>query len=164
MNILYTPELVKIKVRYIAQELKKDIGGYSCPIFIGVLNGSIVFFTDLIRECDFNLEVDFCKVDSYYKNEKRDLKFVHRWDRSLKDKCVVVVEDIVDSGETIKELLREIEKEEPYIVKVVSLLKRKTCSLKINYIGFELEDDRFVYGYGLDNCELKRNLKGIYYD
>ncbi len=132
------------------------------PILLGVLNGSFVFMADLIRELTIDCEVDFCRIRSYNNNQKSKLQFLKRWELDFVDRNIVIVEDIVDLGETIKFLLYEIKKSNPKSISICSLLKRSSYKgAEIDYVGFEIESDVFLIGYGLDNNGLQRNLKKI---
>jgi hypoxanthine phosphoribosyltransferase len=164
-ELLLEYEQIKKRIRLLAIQLNVDYEN-KVPVFIGVLNGSFVFLADLIKEIHISSEVSFVKVSSYdgdkstgIINEEIGLQM------SLKDRDVIIVEDIVDSGKTLEFLLKMIEKEMPASVNVCTLLLKPT-SLKveldeITYVGFEIPDE-FVVGYGLDYNGLARNLKDIY--
>lgn len=153
------------KVRELAQRISADYRGKR-PIFIGILNGSVVFFSDLIREIDIDLEVDFIKLSSY-TNETRTSGTV----RLLKDiscdisgRDVVIVEDIIDSGLTMDFLRTRLKGSEAKSVRIVTLLFKEHARVNfpIDYIGFNIPD-RYVVGYGLDLAQKNRHLKSIYY-
>ena len=136
------------------------------PVFIGVLNGSFIFLADLMKEINIASELTFVKVSSYKGDQssgeiKEDLGI----NMSLKDRDVILVEDIVDSGKTLRYLLDMVYKENPASVNVCTLLmKPKSLNTKfdeISYVGFEIPDD-FVVGFGLDYNGLGRNLNDIY--
>jgi len=158
-------EQIKKRIRLLAIQLSVDYENRH-PVFIGVLNGSFIFLADLIKEIGIPLEISFVKVSSY-KGDKRNLKIKEEigLQMSLKDRDVILVEDIVDSGHTLEYLLNLIKKEDPASVNVCTLLLKpksvKTKFDEIAYIGFEIPDD-FVVGYGMDYNGLGRNLKDIY--
>lgn len=152
---------IKERPKELGEELL-DLYKDSSPIFLGVLNGSFVFMADLIREYEGDCETDFCRVKSYENNKRGELTLTKKWELDFKDKDVIVVEDIVDFGTTIEFLKQEIQKESPRSITICSLLKRKSCPTEIDLVGFEIEDDSYVVGYGLDDNGLKRNLKQIY--
>jgi hypoxanthine phosphoribosyltransferase len=136
------------------------------PVFIGVLNGSFIFLADLMKEINIASELTFVKVSSYIGNKssgeiKEDLGI----NMSLKNRDVILVEDIIDSGNTLRYLLDMVYKENPASVNVCTLLMKpkslKTKFDEISYVGFEIPDD-FVVGFGLDYNGLGRNLNDIY--
>ena len=158
-------EQIKKRIRLLAIQLNVDFEN-RIPVFIGVLNGSFIFLADLIKEIHISSEVSFVKVSSY-QGEKSSGKIKKEigLQMPLKDRDVIIVEDIVDSGKTLEYLLEMINQENPASVNVCTLLL-KPNSLKvkidqINYIGFEISDE-FVVGYGLDYNGLGRNLRDIY--
>jgi hypoxanthine phosphoribosyltransferase len=158
-------EQIKKRIRLLAIQLNVDFEN-KVPIFIGVLNGSFIFLGDLIKEVHISAEVTFVKVSSYEGDKSTgEIKEEIGLQVSLKDRDVIIVEDIVDSGKTLDYLLKMVDKEMPASVNVCTLLL-KPNSLKvkleeISYVGFEISDE-FVVGYGLDYNGLGRNLRDIY--
>ncbi len=129
---------------------------------ICVLNGAFLFMADLVRAIDRPLTVDFISVASYGSRTESsgEVRLVKDLDQSLKGKHVVLVEDIVDTGLTMRYLLGYLEGRGPLSVKVASLLSkpsRRLVEVPVDYLGFEI-DDAFVYGYGLDVDHRYRNL------
>jgi hypoxanthine phosphoribosyltransferase len=129
---------------------------------ICVLNGAFVFMADLVRAIDMPLTIDFLAVSSYGSDTKTsgEVKLVKDLDLSLAGKHVILVEDIVDTGLTMKYLLGYLEGRNPASVKVASLLSkpsRRQVEVPVDYLGFTI-DDAFVYGYGLDVDHFFRNL------
>jgi hypoxanthine phosphoribosyltransferase len=164
-ELLFEYEQIKKRIRLLAIQLNIDFED-KIPVFLGVLNGSFIFLADLIKEIHISSEVTFVKVSSY-EGDKSSGKIKEEigLQMSLKDRDVIIVEDIVDSGKTLEYLLKMVEKQMPASVNVCSLLL-KPNSLKveldeITYVGFEIPDE-FVVGYGLDYKGLGRNLKDIY--
>ena len=158
-------EQIKKRTRMIGIQLNVDYEN-RVPVFIGVLNGSFIFLGDLIKEIHISSEVTFVKVSSYEGDQRTGaVKEEIGLQMSLKDRDVIVVEDIADSGRTLKYILDLIKAENPASVSVCTLLlKPKSLEMEfpeIQYIGFEIPDD-FVVGYGLDYKGLGRNLKDIY--
>lgn len=158
-------EQIKKRTRLIGIQLNVDFEN-RIPVFVGVLNGSFVFLGDLIKEISISSEVTFIKVSSYDGDKSTgEIKQEIGLQMSLKDRDVIVVEDIVDTGETLNYILELIRKEDPASVNVCSLLlKPKSLRKPIEelvYVGFEIPDE-FVVGYGLDYNGLGRNLKDIY--
>lgn len=162
--LMLTYEQLKKRIRLISIQLNV-VYAKSVPVFIGVLNGGFMFMADLMKEIDIASEICFIKIASYKGEEKNEAKEILGLNMDLKGRNVVIVEDIVDTGETMTYLLNEIKKQEPASLAVCTLLL-KPGKLKFNveelaYIGFEISDD-FVVGYGLDYNGLGRNLKDVY--
>ena len=129
---------------------------------ICVLNGAFIFMADLVRAIDVPLTLDFLSVSSYGSRtaSSGEVQLVKDLTQSLKGKHVILVEDIVDTGLTMKYLLHYLEGRGPESVKVAALLSkpsRREVEVPIDYLGFEI-DDAFVYGYGLDVAHVYRNL------
>lgn len=156
---------IAAKVKEIALQINEEYKG-KVPIFIGVLNGAFMFLSDLIREITLDCEVDFLKLSSYGDSQisSGDIKMLKALNCQVKDRDIIVVEDIIDSGLSIKYMKTLIENENPRSLKIAALLFKKNVSnldFKIDYTGFEIENE-FVVGYGLDHAQKYRNLKGIY--
>ena len=135
------------------------------PVIISILNGSFIFTADIIRELDIDCEVDFIKISSYEgMNSTGSIKMSKDLSTDIKNRRVIIVEDIVDSGLSIKYLYEHIIKYKPKDITIVSLLA-KTNNYKLNFnidiIGFEISSE-FVVGYGLDFNQRFRNLKSIF--
>lgn len=153
------------RIRLIGMQLNIDYEG-KCPVFIGVLNGSFLFMADLLKEMDIPCEVGFIKISSYEGTEsKAIIKETFGLPDNLQNRHVILVEDIVDTGFTLKYLLEKVYLQAPSSVSVCTLLYKpaavQTAIKEIEYIGFEIPND-FVVGYGLDYNGLGRNLKDIY--
>lgn len=136
------------------------------PLLIGMLNGSFVFLADLARALDIPCEIDFCKLASYgYARESSGRIKMDLPPRSdLKDRHVILVEDIVDTGRTLQFLLELIEERAPASIMVVTLLLKEEAvcaNVTIDHVGFSIPN-RFVIGYGLDLGQQFRNLPAIY--
>jgi len=158
-------EQIKKRTRLIAIQLNVDFEN-RIPVFVGVLNGSFVFLGDLIKEIDISSEVTFVKVSSYDGDVNTGvIKKEIGLQMSLKDRDVIIVEDIVDTGHTLKYIIDLIKEEDPASITVCTLLlKPKSLKVELNeigFVGFEIPDE-FVVGYGLDYNGLGRNLKDIY--
>ena len=135
------------------------------PVIICILNGAFIFTADIIRELDIDCEVDFIKISSYAgMNSTGSIKMSKDISTDIKNRRVIIVEDIIDSGLSIKFLYEHIIKYEPEDITIVSLLA-KTDNYKLNFnidiIGFEISSE-FVVGYGLDFNQRFRNLKSIF--
>jgi hypoxanthine phosphoribosyltransferase len=156
---------IEKRIRLLGIQINVDFEN-RIPVFIGVLNGSFIFLADLMKEINIASELTFVKVSSYIGNKssgeiKEDLGI----NMSLKNRDVILVEDIIDSGNTLRYLLDMVYKENPASVNVCTLLMKpkslKTKFDEISYVGFEIPDD-FVVGFGLDYNGLGRNLNDIY--
>lgn len=158
-------EQIKRRIRLIGIQINVDFEN-KVPVFIGVLNGSFIFMADLMKEINISAEMTFIKVSSYQGDVSTGLvKHVIGLDYNLKNRDVIIVEDIVDTGITMGFLLKEIYKQDPASVNICTLLL-KPDSLQndikeLAYTAFEIPND-FVVGYGLDYNGLGRNLKDIY--
>ena len=136
------------------------------PIFIGILNGSFMFMSDLMKNININCEIDFFKLSSYgdEKISSGRVKLVKDLNADITDRHLIIVEDIVDSGLSIKYVSEMILAHNPASVKVVTLLLKPESlkyEVKIDYIGFQIPN-KFVIGYGLDYAQKYRHLSSIY--
>ena len=153
------------RVKELAARINYDYQG-KVPIFIGILNGSFIFFADLIREITVDCEVDFLKLSSYgdAKISSGQVHLLKDLNCQVAGRDIVVVEDVVDSGISIEFMKRLVMKENPASFRVVTLLLKKSVAkvdFPIDYVGFEIPPE-FVIGYGLDYAQKVRNLKSIY--
>jgi hypoxanthine phosphoribosyltransferase len=154
------------RIQAIGKQLNADYQ-HTIPVFVGVLNGSFLFIADIIKQIDIPCEITFTKLASYYGGTKSSLKIRDDIDFSvdIKGRDVVVIEDIVDTGNTAHYLLEKLKAKQPATIALCSLLLKPAALLKpieeLKYIGFEIENE-FVVGYGLDYKEMGRNLKDIY--
>jgi len=160
-----TEDQIRGRIKELAATLNKDYAG-KVPIFIGILNGSFIFISDLIREITVDCEIDFFKLSSYgdAKISSGQVRLLKDLNCQVEGRDIIVVEDIVDSGLSIAFIKKLIEKENPKSLKFVSLLLKKGLpknDFPIDYVGFEIPPD-FVIGYGLDYAQKVRNLKQIY--
>ena len=155
---------ISTRIDEIASQLS-DLFYDDIPIFIGILNGSFIFLADLIRKINFECEIDFIKVASYDGRDSTG-KIILDKDINLdiKNKRVIIVEDIIDSGYTIDYLYKHILLYEPKDITIVTLLSKKenyNLNFDINIIGFEITTE-FVVGYGLDLDQRFRQLDCLY--
>ncbi|WP_207429303.1 hypoxanthine phosphoribosyltransferase [Pedobacter sp. SYSU D00535] len=165
-DLMLEYDQIKKRTRLLGIQLNVDYED-KVPVFIGVLNGSFLFMADLIKEIDISCELAFVKVSSYHGNDTSSgiVRELIGLDIDLKNRDVIIVEDIVDTGLTLIHILDTLKKLEPASINVCSLLL-KPGSLQedieeITYVGFEIPNE-FVVGYGLDYKGLGRNLKDIY--
>ena len=134
------------------------------PVIVGLLKGSVPFMAELIKRFTFPCEIDFMSVSSYDGTESiGDVRIDKDMDLSCKGREVLIVEDIVDTGRTLREVKKLLKRKGAADVKVVSLLdkpERRVVEIKADYIGFRVPDE-FVVGYGLDYNQKYRNLPYI---
>ena len=134
-------------------------------IVVGILKGAVVFFSDLIRQIDMPIQIDFMVASSYGNGTESSGKVNIKKDLSvdIKGKHVLLVEDIIDSGITMSCLMAELQKRQPASLKLCALLSkpsRRQADVKIDFCGYDIPDE-FVVGYGLDFAEKYRNMKVI---
>jgi len=158
-------EKIQKRIKELAEQISEDFKS-TTPIFIGVLNGSFLFMSDLIRYVTVDCEIDFFKLSSYgdEKISSGKVKLIKELNCEVNDRDIIIVEDIVDTGLSIKYIEELFEEKRPKSMKVVSLLVKPGSlkyKVKIDYIGFNIPD-KFVIGYGLDIAQKYRNLRGIY--
>ena len=156
-------EIRKVVLRIGNAISKKYIG--KNPIFIGILNGSFVFLADLLRTINFDCEIDFIKVHSYDGTKSTgEIKLIKDISIDIKNRHIILVEDIIDSGRTIQFLLDNFKNKSCKSISIITLLmklKKNKVDFPIDYVGFKIEQ-KFVVGYGLDLNQRFRNLDGIY--
>ena len=163
-KILITSDEIRNAVARLAGEIKRDYEGKQ-PLLVGVLRGSFVFMADLIRQLDLPLEVELITLSSYgaAREASGRVRVVQGLRAAIKGRDVLVIEDIVDTGNTISFLLDYLRKEEPASLKLCSLTdkpSRRRVPVSIDYLGFVLPD-KFIVGYGLDWNEKFRYLPDI---
>ena len=166
MEILFDDVAILTKVKELAEQISVDHVYDSRntlpPVLICILNGSIHFFSDLVRSMSIDCEIDFLRLKSYEgQDNSGGIKCLKGLELDLKGKRVYIVDDICDSGATMLEALFMVNSRMADEVKVVTLLKRRNGVGLTDFYGFEI-DDQWVYGYGLDNNGLKRNENIIY--
>ncbi|MCK9244301.1 MAG: hypoxanthine phosphoribosyltransferase [Candidatus Marinimicrobia bacterium] len=161
---LLTVEQIDRRVAELGAEISVKYQG-KVPIFIGVLNGSFIFFSDLFRKLTIDGEVDFIKISSYADQTQSTGTVLLRKDIScdITGRDVIIVEDIIDSGLSIKFLKRRLEESNPSTVSFAALLMKEHTQVDfpIDFLGFKIPD-KFVVGYGLDVAQKLRNLPSIY--
>lgn len=162
------------RVGELGAQITKDFGGQAV-ILVGVLKGAAIFLSDLARQVDLDATFDFIGVSSYGNRPTPSQELRSGWDstgevkltkdidQSIKDKNVILVEDILDTGLTMTYLKRMLNARQPRSIRVASLLdkpSRRKLPLEGDYVGFKIPDE-FVVGYGLDYAEKYRNLADI---
>jgi hypoxanthine phosphoribosyltransferase len=157
--------VIQKRIKELASQLSNEYSG-RIPIFIGVLNGSFIFMSDLIKNISIDCEIDFFKLSSYgdEKISSGNIKLLKELNCEVNGRDILIIEDIVDSGLSIKYIEKLFKKHTPASMKVVSLLCKPNSlkyNVKIDYIGFNIPT-KFVIGYGLDYAQKYRNLRSIY--
>jgi hypoxanthine phosphoribosyltransferase len=162
---LITEQKLNARVKKIGEQLSVDYAG-KVPVFIGVLNGAFLFLADLIKNIYVDCEIDFFKLSSYgdEKISSGEVKLIKELNCDVNGRDIIIVEDIVDTGLSVKYIEKLFSEHSPSSMKVVSLLLKPESlkyNVKIDYIGFEIPS-RFVIGYGMDYSQKYRNLRSIY--
>lgn len=163
-RVLITEEQIQAKLSEIGEAITRDYAG-KAPLLVGVLKGAFVVMADLSRYIRLPLEFDFMAVSSYGAATKTSgvVRILKDLDHDLRDRHVLVVEDIVDSGLTLKYLLKNLAGRKPATLEVAALLRKEgiqQVELDLRYVGFDIPNE-FVVGYGLDYAERYRNLPYI---
>ena len=163
-KVLFSKEEIQNRVKELGKEITKDLQGEDV-IVIGILKGCALFFSDLIREIDLKVDVDFMVCSSYENDTKSsgNVKIIKDTNVDVKDKVVLIVEDIIDSGRTMYNLKEIFKVRQCKAFKVCTLLnkkERRVADIKADYIGFEVPNE-FVVGYGLDYAGRYRNLPEV---
>jgi hypoxanthine phosphoribosyltransferase len=157
-------DAIEKRVREIAHEITAEYEGKN-PLFLAVLNGAFILAADLLREISFQSEISFVKISTYSGMQStQQVKELIGFTENLSGRHVIIVEDIVDTGFSMKHILEQVHQLKPASVKVVTLLLKRSAlkhDVQIDYTGFEI-DNKFVLGYGLDYDGLGRNLPHIY--
>lgn len=163
VKTLISKEEIAKRVRELGEQITKDYIDDPAPmVVVGILKGSVIFMSDLVREIKLPLTMDFMEVSSYGDEFEttRDIKIIKDLEHSVRGKNVLVVEDIIDSGLTLKKILKLIGKRGPKEVILCTLLnkkERRQADVDVQYVGFEIPDE-FVSGYGLDFKQKYRNI------
>lgn len=163
-SVLYSEEEIKTMVRKLAKQVEADYRGKN-PLLICILKGAVVFMTDLVRNIDDKVEMEFMVVSSYYKGTKStgEVRIVQDVDTSVRGRDVVLVEDIIDTGVTLKSLIEMFSHRGANSVKVCALFNKPSGrkeQVHAEYVGGTVPD-AFVVGYGLDYAGMYRNLPYI---
>ncbi|MBS1763444.1 MAG: hypoxanthine phosphoribosyltransferase [Bacteroidetes bacterium] len=163
-EVMISRKQIENRVKEIASQLNGEYKDKN-PVFIGVLNGAFLFMADLFRNIETPCEVSFIRVSSYSGTSSTGtMKQVIGLSANLKNRHIILIEDIVDTGETVTFLMKELAQHQPASVKLVTLLFKPAALKKpvtVDYSGFEIEPE-FVVGYGLDYDGYGRNLQDIY--
>lgn len=155
---------IQEKVKTLGQQISVDYEGKK-PLILSILNGAFIFAADLVRHISIDCEITFVKLASYKGTTTTgNVQTVLGLDIALRDRHIIVVEDIVDTGNTLNNFMKELDKESPASVALVTCFFKPEAlqhPLSINYCGFEIPN-KFIIGYGLDYDGLGRNYAAIY--
>ena len=171
-RVLYSAEDIARRVRELGAQISQDYKAgagrdpYKRPLLVvGLLKGALPFMADLTRAMDIPMEYDFMAVSSYQgRTSPGEVRILKDLDSPVGRRDLLIVEDIVDTGHTLQHILRRLEVREPASLRVCTLLDkpaRRRVEVPVDYVGFTLEENLFVVGYGLDYAELYRNLPYI---
>ena len=152
-------------VAAVAERINADYRDKQLPLFIGVLNGSFMFMSDLMKKIEFDCELSFVKLASYCGTcTTGDVRSLIGLNNSIEGRHVIIVEDIVDTGESIEHMVRDLESRKPASISVCTLFFKPASYSKtvpVEYRAMEIGNE-FIVGYGLDYDQLGRNLKDVY--
>jgi hypoxanthine phosphoribosyltransferase len=159
-EVLVSEEAIRTKVAELGQRISDDYAGEEL-LLIGLLRGSIVFLSDLMRRLTIPVRLDFIGIQSYgLSTDSGAVRLVMDLETDIAERHVLVVEDIVDTGKTLSYLVQNLKARQPASLRMCALLDkpdRRQVPIKVDYVGFEIPD-KFVVGYGLDFAEGYRNL------
>ncbi|MCP4682368.1 MAG: hypoxanthine phosphoribosyltransferase [Desulfobacterales bacterium] len=164
-EILIPKETIQKRVKELAERISSDYRGKE-PILVGILNGSVFFFADLIREIRLPAKMDFIRAASYGSKMESSgtIQLTKDVGIPIQGRPVILIEDIVDTGQTLAHILDKIEQKDPESIRVCTLidkLERRDKKVSIDYCGFTIKEG-FLVGYGLDYDEQYRCLPDIY--
>lgn len=157
---------IEASVQKIAEQLNRDYEGKKV-VLVGVLKGAIIFMADLVRHLKMDVEVEFVRLSSYGKarTSSGTVTLIKDINTDIRGKHVLIVEEIIDSGRTLKFLYERLKASGPASVEIVTLLdkaSKRVVEVPVKYVGQPIED-QFLIGYGLDLEEYARNLPDVYY-
>lgn len=164
ISVLLTEEEVDAKIKALGEQISKDYAGRQVHL-ICVLKGGVFFMCELAKRITVPVSIDFMSVSSYGNGMTSSgaVKIIKDLDEPLEGKDVIIVEDIIDSGNTLHYLVEILYKRKPNSIKICTLLdkpERRTADVNVEYVGFDIPD-KFVVGYGLDYAQKYRNLPYI---
>ncbi len=167
LSLLIDEESIRKRVKELAKEIEKDFSrSEGEPVVVGLLKGAFIFVADLVRELEIPVLVDFLWVSSYGQSMESSgvIKVLKDLDTDIEGRWVLLVDDILDTGLTLKEIHSFLKSKRPAVLKTCVFLEkegRKRVDFEPDYLGFKVPN-KFLVGYGLDWGEMGRNLKGIY--
>jgi hypoxanthine phosphoribosyltransferase len=159
-----TEKVIQKRIEELALQVNTDLAGKEV-VFLGILNGAFLFAADLFRRIDFPARISFIKLASYKGTSSQGLiKELIGWNEDINNKTIVVIEDIVDTGNTLERIVDELVIRKAAEVRIAALLYKPaayTKNIPLDYIGFKIPND-FVIGFGLDYDGFGRNLPSVY--
>lgn len=164
-GVMISEDEIKSKVYEIAKRIEEDYKDEENLLVVGILKGANIFVADLIRNINLDVNMDFMSVSSYGNSTESSgtVKIIKDLDVDIENKNVLIVEDIIDSGLTLSNLVAALKTRNPKSLKLCTLLdkpQRRTVDIPVDYVGFVIED-KFIVGYGIDYAEKYRNLPYI---
>jgi hypoxanthine phosphoribosyltransferase len=162
VETLFTEDQIRMRVENLGHQIAADYSNRPL-VLVSILRGSVFFATDLARQIDLPLSMDFLSISSYGEGSEGVVRITKDLEENIAGKDVLLIEDIVDTGFTLKYLLRTLGSRNPKSLEVCTLLDRtarRIIEIDLKYIGFEIPD-KFVVGYGLDYRQRYRNLPYI---
>jgi len=162
---MISAKAIAARIEELAAEIEAHFVGTDKLVVVGLLRGSFVFIADLVREIDLNIEVDFLEASSYGNSTEssREVRILKDLRGEIGGRDVLVVEDIVDTGYTLKHVVGLLKSRQPRRLETIALLdkpSRREVDIKATWTGFEIPDE-FVVGYGIDFAQRNRNLPYI---
>jgi len=162
---LISEKTIKSRVKELGIQIEKDYQGKGDIILVGLLRGSVVFLADLAREITLEAKIDFMVVSSYGDSmeSSREVRINKDLEEDIKDKNVIIIEDIIDTGYTLEKVKEYLLLKSPLSLEICTLLdkpERREVPVSVKYVGFEIPDV-FVIGYGIDYAQKHRNLPYI---
>ena len=171
MTELFNAEDIRFRTQLLAKKISDDHRGDGSPIImVGLLNGAFMFYSELVKNISIDVECDFMRVKSYVNKKQGDIQITKDLETAIKGKHVYIVDDILDSGNTMAKVIEYLQIKWPKTINVVTLLKRKNTPFRLkNYkiegteaFGFEINDE-WVVGHGMDNDKgFCRNYQSIF--
>ncbi len=165
MRELITAKNIEIQTKIIGKQISDDHRGDKTPIvMVGLLNGCFAFYSDLVRSMPIDVECDFMRVKSYINRKQGDIQITKDLETRIKGKHVYIVDDIYDTGNTMKAVIEYLEVKHPASISIVSLITRNTSPIpkQKSYHAFTI-DDEWLIGYGMDDSKgFNRNLPSIW--
>ena len=163
-RVLLSKEQIEARVKELGEQISNDYEGKAL-IAVGILRGSVVFFSDLMRQVKIPMEIDFMAVSSYGKGSTSTGSVQIKYDmqEDIRGKHLLIIEDIIDSGWTLHNLTEQLRGRQPESINICCLLNkpdRREVEVPVKYIGFDIPDE-FVVGYGLDYASKYRNYEHV---
>lgn len=165
IDTMISAKVIAARIEELCSEISREFANTDKLVVVGLLRGSFVFIADLVRELDLPVEVDFLEASSYGDGmeSSREVRILKDLRGAIEGRDVLLVEDIVDTGHTLKHVIGLLQSRKPKKLKTIALLNkpsRREVKVKADWIGFDIPDE-FVVGYGIDYAQRNRNLPYI---